>query len=65
MAMMKITLPNGAKIEVENTLSVEQVRDSITAAGMANLSGAQAVETVTHEGDRSVEFVEAAGTKKG
>lgn len=65
MARIHVQTPAGAVVQLDGDFSVEQIRDMLTSAGIANLAGAPAVETVREGGDREVTFSAASGTTKG
>lgn len=62
---INVTLNNGSLVSLDGDLSVEQIRETITATGLANLGGAPATESVAENGDRNVVFGTATGTTKG
>ena len=59
---MKVTLPNGTAIELNNDLTIQQVQDTLAALGITN---GVAVETQSPSGAREVRVVEPQGTRKG
>jgi hypothetical protein len=63
--MIKVRLPNGSELEVENNLTLEQIREVVAAAGVANVALAPAVEGTDREGNRTVVFNQPQGATKG
>jgi hypothetical protein len=61
---INVSLPNGNSVELNGDLSAEQIREILTAAGVANLAGAPVRETVSN-GTRNVAFQQPTGTTKG
>jgi len=63
--LIKVRLPNGATMEVENGLSLEQIREVISAAGVANVTVAPATRGVDASGQETVTFSQPQGATKG
>lgn len=63
---IKVHLPNGSSVEVENGLSLEQIREVVTSAGLADVALAPAVDAVdSTTGEREVRFEQTEGATKG
>jgi len=63
--IVKVKLPNGAELELENDLSIDQIREVVSSAGLANVAGAPAVEGRNERGQREVTFQPPQGARKG
>jgi len=63
---IKVHLPNGSSVEVENNLTLNQIREVVTSAGLADVALSPAVDAVDADsGEREVRFEQTEGATKG